>query len=283
MTPNNMTMKHLSFLTITILLSSAFCSCQSPEASYGNNSEVGKYAAVNGIEVYYEIYGEGEPLLLIHGNGGSIGGHRQKIEFFKSDYKVIAMDSRGHGKTKDIGDSLTYENMTQDINAVLDQLKIDSCYIWGQSDGGIIGLKLAIDYPDKVKKLAIFGANLRPEPNVVYSDIENWLNDALAKVADDYKKRLLWLLKYQPQIQTDDLTKISAPVLIMTGDRDVIRLEHSIEIFSNIKESNLFVMPGATHFGSYEKPELFFKVLDDFFTKPISTKSTYDVVKDLKY
>ncbi|MDW3211243.1 MAG: alpha/beta hydrolase [Reichenbachiella sp.] len=266
-----------------LLLSVASVQCQNSIPPYGNNPEAGKYAEVNGIKIYYEIYGEGEPLLLIHGNGGSIKSSTPKIEYYKRKYQVIVMDSRAHGKTQDIGDSLTYEQMTADINAVLDRLSIDSCYIWGQSDGGIIGLKLAIDYPDKVKKLAVFGANLRPEPGVVYDEIEDWLNQSIANATDEYKLRLLLLMKYQPQIPISDLSKIKAPVLVMTGDRDVIRLEHSIEVFSNIKKSNLFVMPGATHFGSYEKPELFFQVLDDFFTKPVSTISTYDIIKDLKY
>lgn len=256
---------------------------QTPSTPYGDNPEVGKYAEVNGIKIYYEIYGQGEPMLIIHGNGGSVKSGTPKIEYYKDKYQVIAMDSRAHGKTRDIGDSLTYEQMTADINAVLNQLKIDSCYVIGQSDGGIIGLKLAIDYPKKVKKVAVFGANLRPEPHVVYPEIENWLNNALKNTTDDHNRRLLNLLKYQPQIATEELGKISAPVLVMTGDRDVIRLAHSIEIFSNIKKSNLFVMPGATHFGSYEKPELFFQVLDDFFTKPVSTTSTYDIIKNIKY
>ncbi|WP_420579824.1 alpha/beta fold hydrolase [Reichenbachiella sp.] len=270
-----------AFLLSTSISLAVFA--QNPTIPYGNNPDAGKYAEVNGIKVYYEIYGEGEPLLLIHGNGGSVKSSTPKIDYYKDKYQVIIMDSRGHGKTKDVGDSLTYKQMTADINAVLDQLDIDSCLIWGQSDGGIIGLKLAIDYPDKVKRLAVFGANLRPEPDVVDERIEDWLNNALTETTDEYKLKLLRLMKYQPQIPTSDLDKISAPVLVMTGDRDVIRLEHSIEMFSNIKQSNLFVMPGATHFGSYEKPELFFQVLDDFFTKPISTKSTFDIIKNMKY
>lgn len=273
-------MKYNLALFLFVVFSSSIANGQTP---YGNNPQAGDYVAVNGIKVYYEVYGEGEPLLLIHGNGGSIKSSTPKIDYYKDKYQVIVMDSRGHGKTEDIGDSLTYEQMTADINAVLDQLKIDSCYIWGQSDGGIIGLKLAIDYPEKVKRLAVFGANIRPEPNAIYDEIGNWLDQALVETTDEYKLRLLRLLKFQPQIPTADLRKITAPVLVMTGDRDVIRLEHSIEIFSNIKQSNLFVMPGATHFGSYEKPELFFQVLDDFFTKPVSTTSTYDIIKNMKY
>ncbi|WP_422362175.1 alpha/beta fold hydrolase [Reichenbachiella sp.] len=256
---------------------------QNPTIPYGDNPEVGKYAEVNGIKVYYEIYGEGEPLLLIHGNGGSIKSSTPKIDYYKDKYKVIAMDSRAHGKTKDIGDSLTYEQMTADVNDVLDQLNIDSCLIWGQSDGGIIGLKLAIDYPDKVKRLAVFGANLRPDSTAVDDDNATFVKNMIANETDDYKLRLFGLLVNQPQIPVSDLAKITAPVLVMTGDRDVIRLEHSLEVFYNIKKSNLFVMPGATHFGSYEKPELFFKVLDNFFTQPFTTTSTYDIIKNIKF
>ncbi|MEP2023018.1 MAG: alpha/beta hydrolase [Reichenbachiella sp.] len=276
-------MKHIIvIISFLILALSNLGICQKSKIPYGNNPAVGKYSAVNGIKVYYEIYGEGEPLLLIHGNGGSIKSSTPKIEYYKDKYQVIAMDSRAHGKTKDIGDSLTYVNMTSDVNAVLDQLNIDSCYIMGQSDGGIIGIKLAIDYPDKVKRLAVFGANLRPDSTAVDADNAEFVKKMIANETDDYKLRLFGLLIYQPQIPIKDLAKVAAPVLVMTGDRDVIKLEHSLEIFYNIKQSNLFVMPGATHFGSYEKPELFFKVLDEFFTKPVSTTTTYDIIKNMK-
>lgn len=276
-------MKTFSSLITLWTLSIISVYAQGPTVPYGNNPEAGKYANVNGIEVYYEVYGEGEPLLLIHGNGGSIKSSTPKIEYYKDKYQVIIMDSRAHGKTKDIGDSLTYEQMTADVNAVLEQLDIDSCYIWGQSDGGIIGLKLAIDYPDKVKRLAVFGANLRPDSTAVDDDNANFVKNMIANETDDYKLRIFGLLIYQPQIPVSDLAKITAPVLIMTGDRDVIRLEHSLEMFYNIKKSNLFVMPGATHFGSYEKPKLFFQVLDGFFTQPFSTTSTYDIIKNSKF
>jgi len=252
---------------------------QTSKIEYGNNPDAGHYVNVNGIKLYYEVYGEGEHLLLIHGNGGSIRGHSEKIEHFKSKYKVIAVDSRAHGKTEDIGDSLTYKNMTSDINELLNLLKIDSCYIWGQSDGGILGLRLAMDYPDKVKKLAVFGANLKPDTSAVHKSIVQWVDETYTKTKDNYKKRLFDLLKFQPQIEYSELDKIKIPVLIMSGDRDAIRLEHSIGIFNHIKNSNLFIMPGSTHFGSYEKPDLFNLILDDFFTKPFSKKATIDIFK----
>lgn len=263
-----------------LMIITVFYSCGNPpKIDYGNNPNAGNYASVNGIKMYYEVYGEGEPLLLIHGNNGSILGHAERIEHFKKKYKVIATDSRSHGKTEDLGDSLTYKNMTSDINSLLTQLKIDSCYVWGQSDGGIIGLRLAMDYPDKVKKLAMYGVNTKPDTTAVFSSIVGWVDETLQKTNDLHEKRLFEILKYQPQIEFSELSKIKIPVLIMSGDRDAIRLEHTIKIFENIENSNLFIMPGATHFGSYEKPELFNSILEDFFYKPFSNKATTDIFK----
>jgi len=252
---------------------------QQTKIKYGDNPEAGRYATVNGIKMYYEIYGDGEPLLLLHGNGGSIKSHSSRIAYFKSKYKVIVVDSRAHGKTQDPRDELTYEKMTSDINALLEQLKIDSCYVWGQSDGGIIGLELAMDYPAKVKKVAVFGANIKPDTTAVFPELVNWVDKTLATAKNDHEKRLMLLLKNHPNIEYTALSKIKAEVLIMSGDRDAIKLEHSVKIFQSVPKSNLFIMPGATHFGSYEKPDLFNSVLEDFFTKPFSTKATTDILK----
>jgi len=269
--------KFILALLLVAFSSPAFS--QTPKIKYGDNPEAGHYATVNGIKMYYEIYGQGEPLLLLHGNGGSIKGHGGRIEYFKSKYKVIAVDSRSHGKTQDLGDELTYEKMTADINALLNELKVDSCYVWGQSDGGILGLELAMDYPKKVKKVAVFGANIKPDTSAVYPGIVNWVNKSLATEKDAHHIRLLKLLKDHPNIEYSALSKIKAPVLIMSGDRDAIKLEHTVKIFQNIPKANLFIMPGATHFGSYEKPDLFNKILEDFFEKPFSTKATTDIIK----
>lgn len=270
--------KLLLFVLITFSGSYAGFS-QSPQIEYGNNPEAGHYATVNGIKMYYEVYGEGQPLLLLHGNGGSIRGHAGRIEHFKNKYKVITVDSRSHGKTEDPGDTLTYELMASDVNGLLNYLKVDSCYIWGQSDGGILGLILAMNYPDKVKKVAVFGANIKPDTSAVFGSIANWVEETLAKTTNDHERRLYQLMRNHPNIDYSELSKIKAPVLIMSGDRDAIKLEHSVAIFKHIENSNLFIMPGATHFGAYEKPDLFYFVLDDFFSKPFSKKATVDIFK----
>src|SRR6185503_1136407 len=111
---------------------------------YGRNPAVGKYADIRGFKMYYEQYGQGEPLLIIHGNGGSINNFLYQIPYFSKEYKVILADSRSQGKSIDNSDSLSYEMITDDLNALLDSLQLDSCYVIGWSDGGIEGLMLAI-------------------------------------------------------------------------------------------------------------------------------------------
>ena len=245
---------------------------------YGSNNAAGNYKRINGINMYYETYGSGKPLIFLHGNGGSIYSSRAKIDYFKQFFKVIAIDSRGHGKSVDTTTKmLTYTQMANDIKVLLDSLGIDSANISGQSDGGILGLLIAINYPSKISKLAAFCANLFPGKKAIVDEIENIVRDTLRVTKDFNRRRLYSLLEYQPNITEKELKTIKCPVLIMSGDRDVIRLEHSIKIFYNIENSNFFVMPGATHFGSYEKPELFNLVLLDFFNKPFSKISTVEL------
>jgi len=245
---------------------------------YGSNNAAGNYKRINGINMYYETYGSGKPLIFLHGNGGSIYSSRAKIDYFKQFFKVIAIDSRGHGKSVDTTTKmLTYTQMANDIKVLLDSLGIDSANISGQSDGGILGLLIAINYPSKISKLAAFGANLFPGKKAIVDEIENIVRDTLRVTKDFNRRRLYSLLEYQPNITEKELKTIKCPVLIISGDRDVIRLEHSIKIFYNIENSNFFVMPGATHFGSYEKPELFNLVLLDFFNKPFSKISTVEL------
>ena len=252
---------------------------QDEKINYGNNPVNGGYKKINGINLYYEIYGNGKPLVLLHGNGGSIRGQSGRIEYFKKSFQVIAIDSRAHGKSVDQSDNqLTYEQMANDIKVLLDSLQIDSAYVWGQSDGGILGLILAINYPNKVARLATFGANIFPGRNAVFDEINKMVIDTLKMTKDNYTKKLFSLMAYQPHITEKQLAGIKCPALIMTGDRDAIRLEHSIKIFQSIPNSNLFVMPGATHYGSYQKPQLFNTVLLDFFNSPFSKLSTVDIL-----
>lgn len=274
---NNMK-KTCCFLLLSLITLNCF-SQEKPAIKYGNNPEAGGYKQVNGINMYYEIYGTGKPLVFLHGNGGSIKSAAAKIEYFKKQFKVIAIDSRAHGKSIDsTTKDLTYEQMAYDIKVLLDSLNIDSAYFSGQSDGGILGLLIAIKYPNKISKLATFGANLFPGKKAIFDEIDKMVKDTLKSTSNFHTRRLFSLLEYQPNITEKQLRTIRCQVLIMTGDRDVIRLEHSLKIFYNIENSNFFVMPGASHFGSYQKPDLFNMVLMDFLTRPFSKLTTYELM-----
>lgn len=250
---------------------------QNPATPYGNNPEAGAFKKINGVNLYYETYGSGKPLVLLHGNGGSIKGGRNKIEYFKKHFQVIAIDNRGHGKSVDPSPHLTYTQMAKDVAILLDSLHLDSVYVSGQSDGGILGLLLAINYPNKVSKVVTFGANMFPGKKAIPDVIDKMIMDTLRLTKNFQTRRLFELMGQQPDITEKDLQKISCPFLLIFGDRDVIRLEHSLTMFYNIKKSNLFIMPGATHFGSIEKPELFNTVVMDFFNKPFAMPSTVEM------
>jgi len=250
----------------------------------GSNTKIGNYANVNGIKMYYETYGSGKPLLLIHGNGGSVRSMRDQISFFSNKYKVIAPDSRGHVKTMDTGDSLTYDIMAEDINALLQNLKIDSAYIFGYSDGGIIGLILAIKYPKKVKMLAAMAPNTRPDSAVLYPEPMTKMTQDMARLTDSVNKglkdnipklKLIRLMLNHPHISNDELASIKAPVLLMSGDRDVIMLSHITEIFRAIPKSQLCVLPGSTHFAIRQNAKEFNEAIELFFTKPFEMPNSF--------
>ncbi|MCF6215062.1 MAG: alpha/beta hydrolase [Emcibacter sp.] len=257
--------------------------------AYGNNAAVGKYAHVNGIKMYYEIYGRGAPLVLIHGNGDSIAGLAAQIDYFSRYYKVIVADSRGHGKSGLGTDQLTYPMMMEDWHDLLTGLNVSKAKIFGWSDGGILGLLMAIKYPENIDKLAIMGANLRPDETAVYSWVQPILMQARTHVeamiaqkdtSNDWglQRQLLNLLTTQPDIDVKSLQQIKLPVLVMAGDRDVIKEEHTLEIFQNLENAHLAILPGNTHFAPVNDSVKFNALLSDFFKNPFTKPSTEDLM-----
>lgn len=256
------------------------------KSKYGNDSKVGKYYDVNGIKMYCETYGEGQPLLLIHGNGGSIVDFAKQIPYFSKYYKVIVADSRAQGKSIDKGEQLTYEMMADDYAALLQKMKIDSAFVIGWSDGGINGLLLSMRHPEKVKKLIITGANLRPDSTAVQADVFKRVSNNYTKFKEifaakkdktdlDYTVlKLKRLLSEQPNIDPKSLKSIKIPVLVIGGDYDVIKPEHTLEIFRNIPKANLWILPDSGHSTLVVYSDEFNAKADTFF----KTKSR--VIKD---
>jgi len=272
-------------LTMLIIGFSSYSFAEYKADLYGNNTNAGQFAEVNGIKLYYEIYGSGDPMVLIHGNRQNIAALKEQIRHFATDYKVIVADSRGHGQSGLETNHLTYVQMMEDWNSLLEHLQISNTNIFGWSDGGILGLLLAIHHPEKVKKMAIMGANLRPDETAVYSwtkpilqqDLSNTIEMIAKKDSSkDWNKRkqLLNLLMTQPNIETKSLHSIQAPVLVVAGDRDVIKEEHTLEIFQNINNSHLAILPGNTHFAPVTHPQLFNTMLSTFFDKPFTKPTT---------
>lgn len=156
----------------------------------GSNTEIGKYIAIDKSKIYYEIYGQGTPLLLLHGGLGSIENFKKCIPELASHFKVIALDSPGHGRSSQT-DSLSYEFLSDKISIFIDSLQLDSLYVMGWSDGGVIGLILASDRPDKVKKLIAVGANSRLD-GIDEMEIA-WMKN---EMIDGFKNNKDWLDAY---------------------------------------------------------------------------------------
>lgn len=246
---------------------------------YDNNKKAGKYYEIRGFKMYTEVYGQGQPLLIIHGNSGSMKDFLYQIPYFSKRYKVIVADSRSQGRSETHGDSLTYEMMADDYSALLDAMKIDSAYVIGWSDGGINGLLLAIRHPEKVKKLAITGANLVPDTTAVPQSVWNLVKPSYYMLKANKKKtyedsaryNLMRLLIEQPHIPTTDLQKVKCPTLVIGGDHDVIKIEHTLLIQKNIPKSYLWILPASGHSTPIVYKDEFNTVVDRFFTYPYRT------------
>lgn len=267
-------MQNKFILIIAAVFLTGFAFAQT-EPDYGNNPKAGHQLNSRGLNMYYEIYGTGAPLLIIHGNGGSIKDFSKQIPYFSKEYKVILADSRSQGKSVDTGDSLGYEMMTDDLNALLDHLHLDSCFVIGWSDGGINGLLLAMRHPEKVKKLAVTGANLWPDSTAVEPSLFNWLAglvDSLKRVhqtpeiKNQYK--LLEMMTREPNITLKQLHSIKCPTLVIGGDHDALLPRHTLLIAENIPQSYLWILPNSGHSTPVNYSRQFNETINDFFKKP---------------
>jgi pimeloyl-ACP methyl ester carboxylesterase len=235
------------------------------------NSKNGKFVDVNNVKLYYETYGEGTPLLFLHGNGQSMSAFINQVELFSKHYKVILVDCRGRGNSSfDYSTELTYTLEANDISLFLDKIGIKKAHIVGWSDGGIIGLIMAIKYPEKVDKLVAIGANINPQG---LKDLDNMFSTIkeLEKTnknnSNDLFISLYKLMAYYPKLDYDDLKVIKSKTLIMAGDHDEIKNIHTIKMYEAIKDAQLAILPNETHYFPEENPEFFNQLLMKFLKK----------------
>jgi pimeloyl-ACP methyl ester carboxylesterase len=264
----------------------AFASHKTKSIPYGTNPKAGHYQIVNDVKIYYEVYGKGRPVMLLHGNGGSIEAFRNQIPGLSKKFMVIAVDSRAHGKSYDSDKELTFALMASDMAALIDSLHLDSVYVMGWSDGGNVGLEMAYAFPQKVRKLITSGANFIPDSTALpQSLIDDAKRDRAAEPDSGglaYVRRLSpqpelarerrykWIdldLKY-PNFTLEQLRSIKTPVLVMAGDHDLIKHEHSLALFRALPNSQLCIVPGSTHGVVIDRPDYANKVIADFFSLP---------------
>ncbi|HOD15125.1 MAG TPA: alpha/beta hydrolase [Spirochaetota bacterium] len=240
--------------------------------AFNADAGTGDRAEVNGIRLYYEKHGSGEPLLLMHGGSAFIESFYGQIPALAREYRIIAPDSRGHGRSTDGDGPLSYALMASDMLALVEKLKLGSVNIVGWSDGGIIGLDLAINHPSKVKKLVMIGSNFRTDGMSAESIAklktlapdDPFLDDArrfYRRIAPDPDKwpvligkvKAMWLT--QPDYTAADLAKVRAKTLVILGENDDIRREHGQEMARLIPGARLVIIPGTSHMAPMEKPD----------------------------
>lgn len=271
-------MKQLFFFFGLILISVKVLSQQDSIIPYGSNELVGKYLKINGVKLYFEVYGKGEPLLLIHGNGTGIKGWTAQIDYFSKKYKVIAVDCRGRGKSELGKDSLTYLQQAKDLAVLIKELKLKQVTVVGKSDGGIIGLLMAIHYPAELKKLVAYGSNAVPDSTALFPNLINDIHkfrveaDQMLAKGDTTKNWLIEqqryrMMEFQPHITTEELGKITIPVLVMSCDRDLIKEDHTLWIYHSIPQASLSISPGEVHRFPTLNPVLFNTIIDNWLSQ----------------
>jgi len=257
------------------------------------------YADVNGLKMYYEVYGKGKPIVLLHGSFMSIPlNWSQIIPLFARDRKVIVAEMQGHGRTRDINRALSYEGMADDVSGLLKHLKVDSADILGYSMGGGVAFQIAVRHPEQVRRLVVLSGSYThdgwwPEVEDSFatmtadmfkgSSIEKEygrLGNNPAHFPEFVKKVMSIDLK--PYDWSKDVKNIQAPIFMAIGDADGIRYEHALELFRakgggkmgdihGLPTSRLAIIPGTTHIGMMQRTDWLIPMINDFLDSDLKT------------
>lgn len=224
------------------------------------------------IELYNQEKGSGEPLILLHGNGEDRTYFENQMEFFQSGYRVIALDTRGHGQSPRGTKPFTIEQFSCDLYDFMKSREISKAVILGFSDGANIAMKFAIRNPGMVKALILNGGNLNAAgvKRTTQLPIEIGYRIARHFVKSSPKAKrnveMLGLMVNEPNIDPRELSRITAPTLVICGTRDMIRESHTREIAAGIPNAELTIIRGD-HFIANKHPEAFNRAVDAFLKK----------------
>jgi pimeloyl-ACP methyl ester carboxylesterase len=257
------------------------------------------YVPVNGLNMYYEIHGTGQPLVLLHGAFSAIGtSFGQVLPELAKTRQVVAFELQGHGRTADIDRPLSLEGMAEDVAAALKELRIESADVFGYSTGAAVALRLAISHPDLVRKLVVASvtytlggvhpglmdglAEMRPE--MMFGS--PWHEEYMRIAPNPENFAALFAKKTQMDKEIQDLSNeaiqtIKAPTLIIIGDSDLVRPEHAVEMFrllgggvfgdtpAGLPNSQLAVLPGTSHVTLVQRADLLLAIIPPFLDAPV--------------
>ena len=199
-------------------------------------------AKVNGVDLYYEVVGSGEPLIMVHGNGEDHTIFDVAAEKLKDHFTCYLIDSRDHGKSSKVT-GLSYQSMADDIKSFILQLGLDNVTFYGFSDGGIIGLLVA-SQTDLLKRLIVSGANTQPD------GVKKGLILMMKGIYFFTRNPKIRMMLDEPHISDEELSRINCETTVIAGEKDLIRKEHTEHIANAIKGSRMMILPGEGH-GSY--------------------------------
>jgi pimeloyl-ACP methyl ester carboxylesterase len=240
-----------------------------------------RYVDAGGVHTYYEVVGDGDPLVLLHGGFATIDTWGAQTPALAERYRVYLPERRGHGRTPDVPGPTGYDVMAQDTIAFMDALGISAAHLVGWSDGGNVGLEVALTRPDLVRKLVLIGAAANFEgytpalqamaskmtPDIIPSSMRQ-AYDALSPDGPAHFpvvfEKLTAVWKTEPHHPLGDLERLAAPTLVMLGDDDDVTIEHAAAMQRAIPDAQLAVVPGTDHALMFEKPEVVNRLILDF-------------------
>ena len=257
------------------------------------------YANVNGLKMYYEVYGKGKPIVLLHGSYMNIPlNWSHIIPMLAKDRKVIVAEMQGHGRTRDISREFSYEGMADDVSGLLKHLKIDSADILGYSMGGGIAFQMAVRHPEQVRRLVVLSGTYShdgwwPDVEAMYPTInaDMFKDSPIEKHYDslgndpahfpEFVKRVT-SIDLKPYDWSKDVKNIKAPIFMAIGDADGVQYEHALELFRakgggkmgdihGMPQSRLAILPGTTHIGMMQRTEWLIPMVTDFLDSDLKT------------
>ena len=223
------------------------------------------------IQLHFIEQGQGQPLVLLHGNGENCNYFEHQISYFSRNYRVIAIDTRGHGKSPRGRKPFSIKQFSEDLKDCLNAMNIAKTMLLGFSDGGNIALEFALKYPERVEKLVLNGANLFPSGvKAIYQwpiEIGYRIAKLFAKKSEKARQNaeMLGLMVNEPHINPTKLSRLTMPVLVVAGTKDMIKESHTRLIYKSLPNAQLNLIEGD-HFVANKNPEAFNEVVNRFLS-----------------